>query len=293
LKKKKTSKRVNQNPDVVGYDFPDNFDPSTVEKRIVPVIDEPVYLRLLAYGDPGTEKTRLLASAVKSINPLTGKKYRVLILDCNEKGTLSVRTFDPTGKYLMSFKVRGVQDIEDIFWYIKSNPNKWDIIGIDTTTELQWLTIRGVIHDEAKSDSTIDLLMPRQRDYGKTGEIMRMWISNFRNLPCHVIFTSHERTEDEDEQSTKWPDMQNAVKNRLCGAVDIIGRTYHREYKGKMTACLYVGPHETWVTKDRSGVLPDEIKRPDLAKIIEAVQTSKPLAEAQGKKPKKNKKGDK
>jgi hypothetical protein len=266
-----------------------------IEERIIPVKDEPVHLRLLIYGDPGTEKTRFIASAVKRINPITGNQYRVLILDCNEKGTLSVRKFDPTGKYLRSFKVRGIQDLEHMFWYLYTNSDKWDIVAIDTTTELQWLVLRGVVeYDALTNDASRDILMPHKRDYGKTGEIMRMWISNYRNLPMHVVFTAHQRTEDADEESSKWPDVQDAVRNRLCGAVDIIGRSYYREINNKMIHCIYFGPHASWKTKERSGELPDEIKKPNLGDIIEMIQGSNKLREKQGKrKSEKNKKENK
>jgi hypothetical protein len=282
---------------VVGSTLPDDFDLEEVEKRIVAVADRPVYLRMLVYGNPGTEKTRFIASAVKRENPKTKKPYKVLILDCNEQGTLSVRKFDPTKKYLKVFKVERAQDIEHVFWYLKMRPDSFDIVAIDTTTELQWLFMRSVIDEDARGDASRDILMPHKRDYGKTGEMMRMWISNYRNLPMHIVFTAHESSEDEeDDESKKWPDAQGKVKNRLCAAVDVIGRSYHREVNGKAVPCIYVGPHESWVTKDRSGVLSKEIKRPNLGDIIGAIQESDVLREEQqgkSKKKKKNKKSKK
>ena len=281
---------------VVGSIMPEDFDPEEFESRIESVADVAVYLRLLYYGDPGTEKTRFLASAVKHINPQTGEPYRVLIADCNEQGTLSVRKFDPTKKYLKRVPIKNTLDLEQLFWYLwVRGHKKWDIVGIDTVTELSWLTMRGVIDEDAASDASRDILMPHKRDYGKNAETLRMWISNFRNLPMHVIFTAHEIKEDEeDEDSGRWPDIQKGVRNRLCGAVDIIGRAYHREIRDKMVPCAYFGKHEFWKTKDRSGELPDEMKRPSLGKVIELIQDSTTLKEEQqGKKKKKKSKKSK
>lgn len=288
-KKRRIKKSGTEVPGIVGSILPDDFDPDEIEKRIVSVKDEPVFLRMLVYGNPGTEKTRFIASATKEINPKTKEPYRVLILDCNEKGTLSVRKIDPTGKYLKSFKVRDLKDIESMFWYLVSKKkDKPDIVAIDTTTELQWIALRGIIDEDASNDASRDILMPHKRDYGKSGETMRMWISNYRNLNCHIILTAHRSSEDEnDEYSAKWPEVQRAVRNRLCAAVDVIGMSYHREVKGKTIPCIYVGPHEHWTTKDRSGMLPVELKKPNLAKVIEAIQGSKELRKEQKKsKPK-------
>lgn len=266
-----------------------------MEARIEAVKDIVVYARVLLYGDPGTEKTRIASSACKVINPKTKDYYRVLILDCNEDGTMSVRDFDTTGKYLRRLKIRNIDDLERAFWYLKLRPNRWDIVILDTTTELQYLSLRGVIDEDADGDASRDRLMPHKRDYGKTGEILRMWITNFRSLPMHICFTAHEGTEDEsDEDSSKWPDIQRAVKNRLCAAVDIIGRTYHREVKGQVKSVVYFGKHEFWKTKDRSGKLPNEMRNPSLSRIIELIQGSEKLAqEQQGKKVVKKKKSKK
>lgn len=283
MAKKKNKKRKNNYPGVIGSTFPEDFDPLDVEKRIIAVKDEPVHARILLYGNPGTEKTRFIASACKEVNPLTGEKFRVLIADCNEKGTLSVRKFDPTGKYLKVMRIRGSLDIEQLFWYLMTNPKKFDIVGLDTLTELQYSFLRGAIDEDAQ-ENVRDILMPHKRDYGKSAELMRLWINNYSNLPMHVILSSHElREDDEDEESGRWPDLQRAVKNRVPGMVDIIGRAYHREIKDKTTPCIFFGAHETWLTKDRSGCLPKEMKNPTLGKIISLIQGSDELREAQGK----------
>jgi len=227
------------------------------KSRITPVGDSFEHLKMLAYGMNGRGKTRLGASAPKPI-----------IIDCNEKGTLSIRKFDD----VEVFKLQTWTDIDLIYWYLKTGNHDRETVVIDTVSSLQMLCMKFVLGDEASRDPTKDPNMAGKREWGKLSELMRTVILNFTSLDdrMHVIFLAQERRgyvdeSDDSEAPEIFPSVSPSVRETLTSAVDIIGRHYIREVvrkeKGdngklvKKTGVEYrmlIGPHERYMTKDRS-----------------------------------------
>ena len=209
------------------------------------------HLKLLAYGNNGRGKTRLGASAPKP-----------LLIDCNEKGTLGIRAFEG----VEVAKVEEWSDIDLFYWYLKGTNHSHETVVIDTVTSLAALCMRFVLGDEASRDPTKDPTMPGRREWGKVGELMRTVILNYRNLPMHVVFLCQERRgfteEDDDEAPEIFPEVSPSVRSTLTASVDIIGRMYVREVvrkdkeKGEkqhgVEYRMHIGPHERFLTKDRS-----------------------------------------
>lgn len=218
------------------------------ESLIVGVEDDFKYLKLLAYGKNGMGKTRLGASGPSPI-----------IIDCNERGTLSVRSFKGAKK----FPVNVWTDIDLAFWYLASGDHPYETVVIDTVSSLAQLCMRFVLGDEASRDPTVDPMMPGKREWGKVGELMKTMILQFRNLDMNVVFLAQERRgfSDEDEDAPDvFPDVSPSIRSTLTASVDIIGRMYVREVTPKgakkgTTVTSYrmqIGPSERYVTKDRS-----------------------------------------
>jgi len=242
------------------------------KSKIAPASDFD-YLKLLVYGQNGKGKTRFGASAPK-----------VLLIDCNEKGSLSIRHY-PT----QVFKVELWTDIDLAYWLLHSGQHDFDTVVLDTITSLAQLCMKFVLGDESSRDPTKDPNMPSKREWGKVGELMRTVILNFRNLPMNVVFLAQERrgfTDDDDEDAPEvFPEVSPSVRTTLTSSVDIIGRVFIKEVVtkkgGKKVAepsyRMLIGPSERYVTKDRSASgLPKIIPLPDspdnLAKLIQRIK---------------------
>lgn len=238
-------------------------------------VDEFSHLKMLAYAQNGKGKTRFGASGPK-----------VLLIDCNERGALSIRKF-PEVKI---FPIEIWTDIDLAFWYLKKGDHDYETVVIDTTTSLAQLCMKFVLGEEASHDPTKDPNMPGRREWGKVGELMRTQILDFRNLPMHVVFLAQERKGfgDDDEDSTPeiFPDVSPSIRSTLTAAVDIIGRMYVKEVvskKGEMKGKpqigyrMLIGPSERYMTKDRSesGLPPVLALGPgtdNLTKLIERIR---------------------
>jgi AAA domain len=242
------------------------------KEKIVPA-SEFTYLKLLVYGQNGKGKTRFGASADK-----------VLLIDCNEKGTLSIRNF-PAQVY----KVETWTDIDLAYWLLHSGQHEFETVVLDTVTSLSQLCMRFILGDESSRDPTRDPNMPSKREWGKLGELMRTIILNFRNLPMNVVFLAQERrgfTDDDAEDAPEvFPEVSPSVRTTLTSSVDIIGRVFVKEVVtskgGKKVAepsyRMLIGPSERYVTKDRSeSGLPKVITLPNstdnLAKLIARIK---------------------
>jgi hypothetical protein len=238
--------------------------------RIVDVGDNFEYLKILVYGKPKRGKTTFGASGPKPI-----------IIDCNEKGTLSIRNFED----VKVFSVETWTDIDLAYWYLKKGDHDRETVVIDTVTTLAQLCMKFVLGDEVSRDPTRDPSMPSKQAWGKVAELMRTEILQFRNLPMNVVFLAQERrgfTDDDDEAPEVFPEISPSVRSALTPAVDIIGRLYVKEVvekggeedgkkkgqkkKGKrvMERRMLIGADEVYTTGDRSeSGLPEVIKLTD------------------------------
>jgi phage nucleotide-binding protein len=251
-------------------------------KKIKPASEQFQHLRMLVYGKPKKGKTTFGASGPKP----------VLIVDCNELGTLSVRKFADVDVY----PIETWTDIDLVYWFLHNGDHDYQTVVIDTLTSLASLCMKFVLGDEASRDPTRDPMVPDKRAWGKVGQMMGTEILKFRNLPMNIVFLAQERrgyTEDEEEVPEVMPAVSPSVLNQLTPAVDIIGRLYVKEVvsqgkgaNGKKTTVMerrmLIGDHEIYTTGDRSEAnlpailrLPAADKRVSLEKLIKRINDAK------------------
>lgn len=248
------------------------------EGLIQPVADVQDYLAMVIYGRGGMGKTTLGASS----------GLKTLIIDFNEKGTISVRK----QKNVHVYRVEYWEELDWIYWYLKAGKHDFKVVVLDTITSMAVIGMKWVLGDEVSRDANRDPLMPDKRHWGKLGELLKNQIYNFRNLPMHVVFTAHERnttTEDEESGGTvieTHPALSPAPRDTLISAVHVIGRLFTREVTsrnkttGKATKTverrLLVGPHPRYVSKLRQDPssevrVPNVVRNPNLKYFIDTI----------------------
>jgi hypothetical protein len=232
------------------------------------------YLKALLYGKPKRGKTTLAATAPKPI-----------IIDCNEKGTISIRDV-PDVKV---FRVGIWSDIDLAKWYLYYGNHDRETAVIDTLTSLAHLCMQHVLGREGEDMDYAVAARIRRQDWGDVADLMRSIILDFRNLPMNVIFIAQEKrgfSDDEEEDTAEiFPAISPAVRDTLTAAVDIIGRLTIKEVliKGKggkkrkvWQRRLLIGDNDTAVTGERvstlDSALPKTIKNPNLSKLIAAIK---------------------
>lgn len=191
-----------------------------------------------------------------------------LVIDCNERGSASVRK-RPNVKV---YKMRTWEDLDPIFWYLKTedHPFKGGVIVIDTVTMLAMIGMKWVLKDDYDRDMNRDPMSPDRRSWGKLGEMLKDAIIKFRNLEdVHVIFLAQEKTSTSDDEDggtiiETHPELSPSPRSTLLSSVDIIGRLYTKEVevtKGgvttkRMERRMLLGTHPKFVSGNRY----DELK---------------------------------
>jgi phage nucleotide-binding protein len=241
---------------------------AAVEKRIVPVSQAEPHLKVLVYGRNGMGKTRFACTAPKC-----------LVVDVAEKGTKSVRTYKDVDVY----PARSWREVVWAYWFLKAGGHEYESVVLDTITGMQNVCMVEVLKEAGDRDPTKDPKTASMRDWGKLAQLMKEQLLNFRNLPMHVIFTAQERTYDneEEERLERVPDLSPGSRATATACVDIIGRIYRKERrwaakggkeKVKWETRMLVGPHDDYVTKDRTGVLGRIVVEPSIPNILEAME---------------------
>lgn len=236
-----------------------------VRKRIVPVSEATPYARVLLYGLNGRRKTRTAATAPSH-----------LIIDVDEEGSRSVKNYPG----VEVFPAKSWEDVVWAYWYLRAGKHKHKSFSIDTVTNMQMVCMTHVLKEGADRDPMRDPAMPGWKDYGKVNALMKKYLLFYRNLPLHMILIAQEKSVDNDEtgETEHVPDLSPGSRGTAMACVDFIGRMYvkevrttknKKEVKGWEPRML-IGPHENYITKDRSGILPRIIRNPTMSQIIEA-----------------------
>jgi len=202
---------------------------------------------MVVYSKNKVGKTRFACSS----------ELKTLVIDCNERGTTSVRKYKNASKY----RVQVWDDLDAIYWLLRSGEHDFEVVVIDTVTMLAIVCMKFVLKDDHDRDFNRDPKSPDQRSWGKLGEHLKDVIIKFRNLPMHVIFTAQEkRTDSEDEDGTitseVHPELSPSPRSTLLSAVDIIGRMYVADTvdkKGKTVKerRMLLGSHPKYVAGNR------------------------------------------
>lgn len=240
-----------------------------VEKELIPFEDATPYVRIMVYGRNGSGKTRFGASGPD-----------VVLLDINEEGTKSVRKI--RGK---AFQAKRWEHVLWFYWFLKYGRHRFRTVVIDNLTTMQVVCIRHILKEKEDRDPHTDPKMMTTPLWNKLKETMGPVIMDLRNLPMNVVFIAQERVDRnaEGDASERLPDMSPGVRGIATGAVDIIGRMAQKQVRAidKRTrretvawkTLMYVGPHDEFLTKDRTFQLGQVVVNPTMARVIKAAES--------------------
>lgn len=235
---------------------------------IKPVSEGSPYLRACIYSRNGIGKTTFAASS----------GLKTIIIDCNEQGWDAVRSVPN----VFRFKLERWDQLDWIFWYLKSGEHDFEVVVIDTVTMLAVVGMKWVLKEDADRDMSRDPMTPDKRHWGKLGELLKDAIIRFRNLDMHVIFLAQEKTSyNEDEETGETavethPELSPSPRSTLLSAVALVGRLYAREVEGKkgktiMERRMLLGPHTRYISKNRFKQLNRIERDPNLKSFLERI----------------------
>jgi phage nucleotide-binding protein len=204
---------------------------------------------------------------------------RTIVLD-PEHGTDEMRTKDPNVWHIDRW-----EDMDDAYNYLRYSEHPYTWVVVDGLTKLANMSLKYVM--KLQEEKSLDRIpgMVQQRDYGKSGELMKDMLTRFHNLPMGVVFTAQERqdtpfddAEDEDvetESAAYVADLPKGVRGFANSIVDVIGRIYVvKTDEGKAERRLWVGESLKYDTGYRSDyTLPDMVRNPSVPKLVRLMRT--------------------
>lgn len=234
--------------------------------------EEQEFARICLYGRYGTGKTTALAHAAH-----LGK---VVHIDAEQR--LKGGPLRRLGVPIENIEpVRGIsyKALNDLCWDVRErlhdSPGSVAAVGFDSITEItktlvgQVLDINtGKLQERANKRGEVLEANPFQIDidmWGEMTEQVRRLLRHYRDLPCHLVFTAHERRDTDGDGTVSYgPATTPAVQQDLMGYVDIVGHTYLDE--GRYMARF--APGTKYQAKDTFGVLPPIMAQPTVERIV-------------------------
>lgn len=229
------------------------------------------FISLLLYGEPGAGKTHLIGTAMDhpDTNPM-------LILDV-DGGVTTIRK----RANVDVIQVRTMKQLEDVHKeLVNDTSGYYKTVAIDTITELQKLDMRTVMQEQhSKRPDTTDIYVPSPREWGKSGDRMRMIVRAYRDLPCHTIVSAHLGEEVTDSGKKKvYPSIPGKLKNELAGFFDIVGylRVVSRKEGNEIVLdrSLQIVNTDGVVAKDRTSSLGSTVVNPSIPLLWEMISST-------------------
>lgn len=255
---------------------------------------------VLLYGDPGSGKTTLAASAQDSEH-----MRDVLFLNV-EGGMLSVSFRGD----LRAVDIESTDDVESIFWKVRDKKPPFESVStvvIDSGTELQTLNLEEIVSDAmSKGKSTSRSGKERapddiwQEDYGRSTARLKRIFRQFKDLPINVIVTAlakyvYPKVADaaklaETDPLVVMPSFTQKLGESLMGYVDFVWYTYYDQEDKKFK--VLTRPQGPYRAKTRGPnfqkAIGSVITSPNMATLYDLFVTSE-SAGAQVNKPRRKK----
>lgn len=238
------------------------------------------------YGRSGTGKTTVACS-------FPGRK---LLLDVRDVGDDSVGDVED----LDVMDVRTWDDFEMAYWFIKKNPDKYQVLIVDTLSQLQQLAIQKILDDKGKDEEAGAWGSMTKQEWGQTASLLKAWIIHLRDLPMQVALIAQDRTFNVGEEDAAegldpevGPGLMPSVAKTLNAAVHAVLNTFIRRRvvrvkrskpepgkppfreEERFEFCVRVGPNPTYITKIRKAKtisVPQLIVDPTYDKIVEIIE---------------------
>lgn len=234
------------------------------------------HLNALIYAEPGGGKTHLFGTVQDD-----PENFLPALLVDIDGGTDTIRH---RNKIDISPPIRSMKALQDLYKEIAAEPDYYKSIALDNITELQKMDMNAVMREakaNANNPDNVDIYVPSPREWGKSGERMRIIIRAFRDLPSHTIALAH--IEEKEDNMTKvprlWPSMPGKLRHELAGFFSVVGylSTYEESENNELVIKRQIQFAKTRrvQAKDRFQALPPLMKdNPTLPQIWKLIQDS-------------------
>lgn len=241
---------------------------------ITPIKKADTYRKILVYGDLGTGKTVLAASAqdeasMKDTLYISAEGGETSIAHRSDIDLIRINSFKQFAdiyEFLRLFCIaREAKDKDKMLRlnnFLRSEEDQlkmkdlrvYKTVIIDSLSEVQkyvMYQLLGVNLSSARLDIPPD--SPEFKEWGQNAEMIRLLVRSFRDLPMHVILVCGEnKTEDEAKRIHRTPALPGKLQMEIGYFLDIVGyMAAIPNDMGVMQRRLYIQPGRLFTAKCR------------------------------------------
>lgn len=230
---------------------------------VMSVVERPQYINMMIYGESGIGKTVLAGSA--SVVPELGN---VVFVDA-EGGTLSLNKRYPDVKVV---RCTSFDDLGKLYQDLAAGKSGFQTVVIDSLTELQKLSMSGIMRKTLQEDPDRDPDLPGIGEWGKNIEQIRRLVRAFRDLPMNVIFIClAQTTQDKKGRKETKPSLSGKLASDVAAFLDVVLYMYKRETEDGVQRLILSQSTDEYVAKDRTDNLPPVMENPTMQDLFELI----------------------
>lgn len=239
---------------------------------ILSAADQTDLLKSLFYGDAGSGKTLLAATAreVPELNPM-------IYMDI-EGGTKTFKHKYPDIPVVrIENRWNKNKEISYYGWDLFTNlvealtaDEHYKLAVVDSLSELYALAMFKVMRELVKSKPHRDPDIPDKREWAKASAQVAQEVRKLIHLPKHIIMTAlrDTRTDDEGRITAHTPVLAGKLTFRIAGFFNELGYLESFTKGGKIERRLLTQPANKYLAKSRDDRMPATIVNPTMSEIV-------------------------
>jgi hypothetical protein len=209
---------------------------------------DPEQVKFLVYGESGSGKTVFASSWPGAV-----------FLDL-DKGMASVK------KQVHRVEINYWEDLTEAVDMLANEEHPFKTVVLDSLNELQHLTMRNVVKSFPGIRRSYDSL-PAMSDYGKMLSDFDNMVRYIRSLALNVVLIAQVAPREYETDPVQPQFTGKATARNLSRMMDVVGFLDKREAEGAKTRVM-IFDAVNYVTKDRSGNLPQSVENPTYSKLL-------------------------
>lgn len=212
-------------------------------------------VRFLVYGESGAGKTVFAATWPDAV-----------FLDI-DKGLSSVN------RQVAQISIDDWPDLVNAVRFLHESDHHFRTVIVDSLNEMQKICMRHIIRKYPSIRRPYDDLAS-QSDYGKMLDEFDKYVREIKALKLNTVYIANVAPREYETDNVQIQLVGKHSPKDIARMMDIIGYLYKVETEGGASKDrVMIFDAVNYVTKDRSGMLPNQVKNPTHGKLYEHWQT--------------------